>query len=107
MDNQHLGEFRKALAGWTDERFVTQKELWGLTMFFLYIVNLSDADGWEYNGHSLKVGVPMCTLTVKATIEGTPQVVFTSGRDATACVRVFIRKLEEDLLEWQPDRYRQ
>lgn len=107
MDNPHIDEFRVALEGWTDERFMTRPELWGLAMFFLYLVNLSEADGWQYDGHSLKVGTPMQTLTVKATIKGTPQVVYTSGRTTISCIRIFIRKLEEDLLEWQPDRFRQ
>lgn len=105
-DNQHVEQFRKALAGWEDERFVSRQQLWGLTMFFLYLVNLSEADGWEYNGHSVKIASPMCTLTVKARIEGVPYVVFTSGRTITGCVRMFIRKLEEGLLEWRPDQYR-
>lgn len=106
-DNGHVAGFREAVEGWTDERFVTRQQLWAMSMFFLYLVNLSETDGWSYDGHSLKVGAPMCTLTVKAHIEGTPQVVFTSGRTPMGCVRVFIRKLEEDLLEWRPDQYRQ
>lgn len=48
----------------------------------------------------------MSTLTVKATIDGVPYVVFTSGRDPASCVRMFIRKIEADLLEWRPDQYR-
>lgn len=107
MDNAHLEGFKKALEGWTDERMVSRDQLWALAMFVLYLVNLGEADGWSYDGHSLKVGVPMSTLTVRATIEGVPYVVFTSGRTTMACIRVFMRKLEEGLLEWCPDRYRQ
>ena len=106
MTNPHLEEFRKALAEWTDERFITREQLYALAMFFVYILNLSEADHWQYDGHSLKMGSPMCTLTVKATIGEIPYVVFTSGRDPISCVRVFIRKQEEDLLEWRPDQYR-
>ncbi len=106
-DNPHVAEFKEALETWTDERFLSRDQLWGLAMFFLYIVNLSDADGWQYDGHSMKVGSPMCTLTVKAHIDGVPYVVFTSGNTTVSCVRVFIRKLEEGLLEWRPDQYRQ
>lgn len=106
-DNPYLGQFRGALETWTDERHVSRDQIWALTMFFLYLVNLSEEDGWQYDGHSMKVGSPMCTLTVKAHIEGVPYVVFTSGRTTIACVRVFIRKLEEKMLEWRPDRYRQ
>lgn len=106
-DNPYLAEFRQALEVWTDERMITREQLWALSMFFLYLVNLSEEDGWDYDGHSMKVGSPMCTLTVKAHLEGIPYVVFTSGRTTISCVRVFIRKLEEGLLEWRPDQYRQ
>lgn len=105
-DNGYLEQFRKSLEGWTDERMISRTQVWAAAMFFLYIVNLSEADGWVYDGHSMKVGVPMCTLTVKAHIEGAPYVVFTSARTTMGCVRVFIRKLEEGLLEWRPDQYR-
>ncbi len=107
MDNPHLDEFRGALEGWTDERFITRGEIYALAMCYLYIVNLSEVDGWVYDGHSMKVGTPMCTLTVKAHFGTTPQVVYTSGRTTVGCVRMFIRKVEADLLEWQPDKYRQ
>lgn len=107
MDNPYLEEFREAVASWGDERFLKKTELYALAMFFLYLVNLSDEGGWVYDGHSLKIALPMSTLTVKAHIDGIPYVVFTSGRDGMACVRVFIRKVEEDMLEWQADRYRQ
>ena len=104
--NKYLEQFRAALGTWTDERFITQQQVWAVAMFFVYLVNLSEDDGWVYEGHSMKVGFPMCTLTVKSHNEGVPYVVFTSGRDTLSCVRVFIRKLEERLLEWRPDQYR-
>lgn len=106
-DSSYFKQFEESLEGWTDERFATRPQIRALSMFFLYLVNLSEADGWQYDGHSMRVGTPMSTLTVKATIEGTPYVVFTSGRDPMACIRMFIRKLEAELLEWRPDQYRQ
>ena len=106
-DNPFIEEFRNSLETWADERMVSKVQIWALTMFFLYLVNLSEDDGWTYDGHSMKVGSPMCTLTVKAHIEGAPYVVFTSGRTTISCIRVFIRKLEGDMLEWRPDQYRQ
>lgn len=106
-DGTHLEQFCVSLEDWVDERFVTRKEIEALAMFFVYLVNLSGDDGWSYDGHSLKVGTPMCVLVVKATIEGAPYVVFTSARTTTGCVVTFIRKLQEDLLEWRADKYRQ
>lgn len=107
MDNQYLDEFRNAVQGWKDERFLKRDELYALAMFFLYLVNLSEAGGWTYDGHSVKVGTPLSTLTVKAHMDGVPWVVFTSARDPMGCVRTFIRKVEGEMLEWRPDQYRQ
>lgn len=106
MVTKHLEAFGQALAEWTDARFVSSDQIRAMAMFHLYLVNLAEDDGWEYDGHSFKIGAPMCTLTVKATIGGVPQVVFTSARTSIACVVVFVRKLEGELLEWRDDRYR-
>ena len=105
-DGEYLAQFYVSLDDWTDERFISKQELQALAMFNLYLVNLSEEDGWVYDGHSFKVGTPMCCLTIKATIDGIPQVVFTSGRSNTACVKAFMRKLKEGWLEWRNDRYR-
>ncbi len=106
-DSPHVAEFRKQVATWTDERFLSRRQLEDLGMFSMYLVNLSEDDGWTYDGHSYKAGVGMNCLTVRATIEGVPYVVFTSGRTYTACVSIFLRKLDQELLEWVPDKFRQ
>ena len=106
MNTPHLVEFRKSLQGWTDERFASKRDIEGLAMFSLYLVNLAEADGWHYDGHSFKMKSPMSTLVVRATIDDIPHVVFSSGRNHTACVRAFMRKLEEGWLEWVVDRFR-
>lgn len=103
----HVVEFEESLADWVDERFVSRQEVRALSMFSKYLVNLAELDGWQFDGYSFKVGVPVSVLTVKASIEDVPQVVFTSGRTHTGCVRVFLKKLEEGWLEWREDRYRQ
>ncbi len=107
MAQSHLDGFEEALKDWVDHRFVSREQVRALAMFFLYLVNLAELDGWCYDGHSLKMGLPMCTLTVKGTMDAAPVVVFTSARTPTGCVVIFIRKLENDLLEWRPDKYRQ
>lgn len=106
-DSEYVKQFRTAVEEWTDERFLSRRQLFAGAMFLLYLVNLADEDGWSYDGHSMKVGVPMCMLVVKATIEEVPYVVFTSARTTMGCVVTFLRKLEEGLLEWREDRYRQ
>ncbi len=106
MSNQYLDAFKTSLEAWTDERFVSRANIQNLAMFSEYLVNLAGQDGWQYDGHSFKVGVPMCCLTVKATIDDIPQVVFTSGRTYISCVTSFLHKLEQGWLEWRKDRYR-
>lgn len=105
-DNEYLGQFHKSLEGWTDNRFVTREQLEGLATFHLYLVNLAEEGGWQYDGHSWKEAAPLGCLTVKATIDGLPVVVFTSARSATSGILVFLRKLEAGVLEWRADRYR-
>lgn len=105
-ENPHLAALDAALDGWTDERFASRIQVESLCMFSLYLVNLAEDDGWVYDGHSFKVATPMSVLTVKATIDGTPQVVFTSGRTHTGCIVAFVRKLREGWLEWRPDQFR-
>lgn len=106
-DNGHLGQFEIALKDWTDERFVSREQIRALSMFNMYLVNLSEEDGWQYDGHSWKQGNPIGCLVVKATMDGAPVVVFTSARTTINGVVIFLRKLEQGLLEWRPDKYRQ
>ncbi len=105
-ENQHLEQFRVAIEGWTDQRFLSRETLWDLAMFNLYLVNLADEDGWVYNGHSMRIKTPMSLLVVRATIDGVPQVVFVNGRTTSACVHTFLRMMTEGVLEWRADRYR-
>lgn len=107
MTTPHLEQFEKALETWTDERFISKDEVRTAAMFSMYLVNLLEAAGASYDGHSLRIGTPMCLLVVRGTLEGVPHVVFSSGRTPIACMRIFLRKLAEDLLEWSPDRFRQ
>lgn len=106
-DSEYLEQFTESLADWTDERFITRDQIGALAKFNLYLVNLAEEDGWSYSGHSLKMGTPMCCLVVKAYIEDAPVVVFTSARSPTGCVVTFMRKLDQGLLEWRDDQYRQ
>lgn len=105
-DSPHIEAFKTALEGWTDERFVSREDLFALARFSLYLVNLAESDGWTYDGHSFSVGAPMSRLVVRGTVDGVPHVVFSSGRTTLACVRAFLRKMDEGWLEWSVDRFR-
>ncbi len=106
-ETPHITEFYKTLEGWTDQRFITREQIQDLAMFTLHLVNLAEDDGWSYDGHSYKSSLPMGCLVVRGTVDGTPSVVFTSGRTYIGCVRMFLRKLEGELLEWRIDKFRQ
>lgn len=105
MDNETLGRFGEALAEWTDHRFITADEIWTLAMFHLYIVNLADEGGWVYRGHSWKEKDHLGCLVVKALVDEVPSVVFTNAATYMGGIRIFLRKLEGDFLEWVPDKY--
>lgn len=104
--SKYLEQFLESLQAWTDERFASRRNLQDLAMFHLYLVNLAEASGWAYDGHSWNNRTPMGCLTVRATIDGVPLVVFTSARSSMEGIGVFMRKLDADLLEWRPDRFR-
>lgn len=104
-DTEHVKQFDLSLEGWTDSRFVTAEDLRTMTMFLLYLVNLADHDGWQYRGHSWKESEYLGCLVVKAVVDGVPSVVFTNAKTAVGSMRIFLRKLEGDFLEWVPDKY--
>lgn len=105
IDNEYVRQFDKALSTWTDSRFISAADIRTVAMFTMYIVNLADADGWVYRGHSWKESDHMGCLVVKAVVDEVPSVVFTSAKTLTGGMRIFFRKMDADLLEWVEDRY--
>lgn len=103
--NQHVDGLEEVLKGWTDQRFVTADEIRTLAMFHKYLVNLAEDDGWVYRGHSWKESDYLGCLVVKATVKDTPSVVFTNARTLIGSMRIFLKKLEGEFLEWVPDKY--
>lgn len=104
-DTETVEEFEQSLAKWTDSRMVSTDEIRTMTMFLKYLVNLADHDGWHYRGHSWKESEYLGCLVVKATVDGVPSVVFTNAKTPIASMRIFLRKLEGEFLEWVPDKY--
>lgn len=105
-DTEYFTEFEKSLDAWTDSRMVSRDDLRVMAMFITYLVNLGEADGWRYDGHSWKESSYLGCLVVKATIEGVPSVVFTSAANLLNGMRVFLRKIDAGVLEWVKDKYR-
>lgn len=104
-DTECVKRFDEALEGWTDQRFVTAEEIRTMTMFIVYLVNLAEAKGWVYRGHSWKDSEYLGCLVVKAVVDGVPSVVFTNAKTPVIGMRIFLRKLEGDFLEWIGDKY--
>lgn len=105
MDSEHVARFDEALTRWTDQRFVSAADIRTMAMFLMYLVNLADHDDWVYRGHSWKESDHLGCLVVKAVVDGVPSVVFTNASTPVASMRIFLRKLEGDFLEWVPDKY--
>lgn len=106
MDTEHVKGFEDALKAWTDHRFVTAKQIRIAAMFLMYLVNLSEHAGWELHGWSWKESSYLGCLVVKSVVDGVPSVVFTNAATPIAGMGIFLRKMEHDLLEWIPDRFR-
>lgn len=104
-DTQSVKQFDLALEGWTDQRFVSAEDLRTMTMFNMYLVNLFDYKGWTYRGHSWRESDYLGCLVVRATVDEVPSVVFTNAKTPITSMRIFLRKLDADFLEWVPDKY--
>lgn len=104
-DTMYLEQFDQALTTWTDHRMVSSEEIRTMTMFIMYLVNLADHDGWQYRGHSWKESEYLGCLVVKAVVDEVPSVVFTNAKTAVGGMRIFLRKLDGDFLEWVIDKY--
>lgn len=104
-DSEHIRNLDTSLETWTDSRFISAGEIKTLAMFTMYLVNLADHHGWVYRGYSWKESEHLGCLVVKAVVDGAPSVVFTNAKTPTEAMRIFLRKLEENFLEWIPDRY--
>lgn len=104
---EYIDQFVSSLEVWTDERFVSREEIRCLSMFSMYLVNLADLGGWQYDGHSFKRSIPLGCLVIKGTIDDTPVVCFISGRTFANCVKILMRRIESDTVEWRPDKFRQ
>lgn len=106
LESPHAVAFRVALEGWTDQRHISRSHLWALWVFTSYLDNVAESQGWLYDGHSWKNSAPLGTLVVKATTDGMPVVCFTSARTFFNAVSIFVRKLDEDGINWVKDKYR-
>jgi len=84
---------------------VTRSDVWTLYRFAEYKVNFLERDGLTWRGESFKNNGWSVLLVVKVSEGKTPLVAFVTERSATACMRVFLRKLEEHTINWVPDKY--
>ena len=100
-----LVQFRSSLEDWRDERLMCKQDIATCAMFFLYLVNLAEAEGWEYLGHSWRERTSLGCLVVKARMEETQYVAFTSARTTISGMRIFLRKMREGRVEWVEDRF--
>jgi hypothetical protein len=105
MVQTYLDTFGQALELWTDQRHLTRDEVRAVFMFTKHIVNVMSSVNAEYLGHSFKASTPLNLLVVKAVVDGVRRVAFVSGSDATDCMRIFIKQLENDVVQWREDLF--
>ena len=74
--------------------------------YHTYLVNLLEQRGYAWRGESFKNQGWAVLLVVKAAREHVPVVAFITGADTTGCMRIFLRQLEEGLVEWRQDQYK-
>jgi hypothetical protein len=98
-------EWEHTLETWTDERHITRKDLDTMVRFELQLLNLLADRGLDYRGESFKYGTPMSLLVVKVYDQRTAKVAFVNGRHRVECARIFLRKLLEDRVNWQDDKF--
>jgi len=106
MDNVHVAGFHEALEGWTDHRFISRDELEAVSVFCMYLVNIVEARGFTLYGHTWKKTGRLGCLVVKVDREGTPYVGFTNASTLIGSMRIFLRRMQEDSVDWRPDRFR-
>jgi len=62
-------------------------------------------NGAEFRGVSFSPKGRQWLMTVRLTLEGTPQVVFTCTGTPSACVASFRKRWDAETLQFFPDRY--
>jgi len=80
-------------------------DVWTLIRFTDYKVNFLEDVGLSWRGESFKNSGRTVLLVVRVLRGKTPLVAFVTERDTIGCMTVFLRKLEEDTLNWVPDKY--
>lgn len=85
-----------------DARLDDFKCLWYLVT---YVYRPEAKPGMDVTGLSFRQSGKWERLTVKATIDGIPQVVFISDPTTMGCVRSFIRLWFSGGLTWYPDKF--
>jgi hypothetical protein len=105
MDNPHIRDLDATLESFTDQRIFSRADVRTCYLFNCYLVDVLATLGVEYRGHTFRYNVPMCLLVVRGTIKDRPYVSFVSGMSALSCQRIFLRRCEDDEVEWREDQF--
>lgn len=90
---------------YTDTAGATEEELRLYVWFHRCLYSeILDAGGQE-RGYTFRQKEEMCLLVYKATFDGTPQVVFVSGRVPLDCIRSLCSQFYGGRLKWVVDKY--
>lgn len=105
LSQDHIYEVQAAMEQWTDARVIDSVDLENLLLFLLYVPKTLSQFGWRFHGFSTRQRNGQTLLTLKASENGTPLVVFLTANDTIGCMHRFLDLLESDRLNWVKDRY--
>lgn len=73
--------------------------------FVEYLANLYERLGLVRRGESFKNQGWAELLVAKVARDGVPLVAFITAQTTTDCMRVFLRQLDENMVQWREDKF--
>lgn len=89
----------------SDYRVYDKQDVASILLFGFHIVDFLHNHGIEYRGHNLKNMGWATMLVLKVTIGETQLVGFVTEQNPAHCMRIAVRKIEENRMEWTTDKF--
>jgi hypothetical protein len=94
-----------ALEQWTDQRVITQDDLFDLLLFMVHHTAVFVNSGYHPTGFSFRQRNGQTLMCVKCTQNELPLVVFVTAENPTGCIRRLWDLWVNDRLVWVKDKY--
>lgn len=110
MDNTKSADYfdvvRRSLEGYNDHRLLSKDELEAVLWYVVYIFDETLKFGGDWTGVSFSQKDLIVLMVSRREYEGTPQVVFVTGRTTADCMRIFRNRFVNGTLNWFRDKFR-